>query len=66
MDYLERLATEAGAADPRALAEALALLKEGAIATAQVRGMPEAAATARRIAEGLIAASTRPPPPSAG
>ncbi|MAS43109.1 MAG: TetR family transcriptional regulator [Rhodobacteraceae bacterium] len=66
VDYLERLATEAGAADPRALAEALALLKEGAIATAQVRGMPEAAATARRIAEGLIAASTRPPPPSAG
>ena len=54
VDYLEGLCAQAGAPDPRALAEQLALLKEGAIATAQVRGLPEAARTAKAIAQGLI------------
>ena len=47
---------QAGAEDPAALAEQLALLKEGAIATAQVRGMPVASRTAKAIAETLIPA----------
>ncbi|MBN9671987.1 TetR/AcrR family transcriptional regulator [Roseibium aggregatum] len=54
VEYLERLCAEAGAEDPAALAEQLALLKEGAIATAHVRGMPEAAKAAKSIAEGLL------------
>ncbi len=56
VDYLERLSREAGAADPHELAERLALLKEGAIVTAHVRGMPEAARTAKGIAADLIQA----------
>ena len=54
VDYLTKLCTEAGAADPQGLAEQLALLKEGAIVTAQVRGMPEAAKTAKAMAQGLL------------
>ncbi|MAU51640.1 MAG: TetR family transcriptional regulator [Roseovarius sp.] len=54
VDYLERLCAEAGAADPARLAEELALLKEGAIATAHVRGMPEAARLARDMARRMI------------
>jgi AcrR family transcriptional regulator len=56
VDYLEPLCRQAGAEDPAALAEQLALLKEGAIATAQVRGMPAASRTAKAIAETLIPA----------
>ncbi len=55
VDHLERLCGAAGANDPHALAEKLALLKEGAIATAHVRGMPEASRIAREMAEDLIA-----------
>ncbi|MDP9812257.1 hypothetical protein J2W42_005127 [Rhizobium tibeticum] len=40
VDYLRQLAQAAGAANPEQLAEELALLKEGAIVTAQVRNMP--------------------------
>lgn len=54
VDYLERLCAQAGTRDPRELAEQLALLKEGAIVTAHVRGMHEAARTARRMAEAAI------------
>ncbi len=54
VDYLERLCFEAGAPEPRHLAEQLALLKEGAIATAHVRGMPEAAQISRDMAAGII------------
>lgn len=54
VEYLERLCTEAGARDPRALAQQLALLKEGAIVTAQVCGMPGSAGTARSMAENLL------------
>ncbi|MCK7614688.1 TetR/AcrR family transcriptional regulator [Roseibium sediminicola] len=54
VDHLETLCREAGAKDPQALAEQLALLKEGAIATAHVRGQPQAAQTAKAIAKTLI------------
>jgi len=56
VDHLQKLCEESGAEDPKALAEQLALLKEGAIATAHVRGLPQAARTAKGIAEGLIGA----------
>jgi len=46
-----------GAPEPRHLAEQLALLKEGAIATAQVRAMPEAAQISRDMAAGIIEAA---------
>lgn len=42
---------------PERLAENLALLKEGAIATAHVRNMPEAARLARVMAQTLIGAA---------
>ncbi|MEQ8901748.1 MAG: TetR/AcrR family transcriptional regulator [Roseovarius sp.] len=65
LDYLERLCSEAGASAPRHLAEQLALLKEGAIATAHVRGMPEAAQVAKEMAAGIIqmalAKASQPP-----
>ena len=55
VEYLTRLCTEAGAKQPDRLAEQLALLKEGAIATAHVRSMPkEAVAIARSMAAKLI------------
>lgn len=54
VDYLTELAAAAGAADPKALAEELSLLKEGAIVTAQVRNMPNAAQPAKNIARILI------------
>ena len=53
------LATEFDAADPQQLAEALVLLYDGAVATAQMDKAPEAARTARRTAE-LILDNTRP------
>lgn len=54
VDHLESLCTDAGADAPRDLAEKLALLKEGAIATAHVRGLPEAAQTAKSIAAVML------------
>lgn len=54
VEYLERLCADAGLADPGKVAERLALLKEGAIATAHVRGMPEAAQLAKEMARLLI------------
>lgn len=57
VEYLEKTCAQAGADDPRALAERLALLKEGAIATAHVRGMPEAAGIAKEMAETILAAA---------
>ncbi|GHD42352.1 TetR family transcriptional regulator [Thalassobaculum fulvum] len=59
VEYLERLCAQAGARDPRDLAEQLALLKEGAIVTAHVRGMPESAGIAKRMAVGAIDAALR-------
>lgn len=57
VDYLTKVCADAGARNPSELAEQLALLKEGAIVTAHVRGISEAARTAKTIAEGLIAAA---------
>ena len=57
VEYLEKLCREAGLTDPRTTAEQLALLKEGAIATAQVRNMPEAAQSAKQMARVLLAAA---------
>ncbi len=54
VEYLERLCADAGLADPGKVAERLALLKEGAIASAHVRGMPEAAQLAKEMARLLI------------
>ena len=57
LDYLVELCSAAGAADPVGLAEQLALLKEGAIVTAQVRGLSDAAQIAKSIATGLLDAA---------
>lgn len=54
VDHLVDLANAAGAAEPRKLAEQLALLKEGAIVTAQLRGISDAAQQAKLIASALI------------
>ena len=54
VDHLAQLARAAGAAKPDELAEQLALLKEGAIVTAQVRGLSDAAQQAKTIARCLI------------
>ncbi|SLN34434.1 HTH-type transcriptional regulator YjdC [Roseivivax jejudonensis] len=59
VEYLSKLCTEAGYEAPEIVAERLALLKEGAIATAHVRGMPEAASLARGMAEDLLKAAPR-------
>jgi AcrR family transcriptional regulator len=48
------LATDVGAGDPKQLAEALVLLYDGAVATAQMDKAPAAARTARRTAELVL------------
>lgn len=57
VDYLAGLAKTAGASEPEALAEQLALLKEGAIITAQMRGLTDAAQQAKRVARTVIDAA---------
>lgn len=57
MESLERLCSDAGIPHLEKLAEQLALLKEGAIATAHVRGMPEAAEIAKEMAARMIDAA---------
>ncbi|MCR9111232.1 TetR/AcrR family transcriptional regulator [Marivita sp. XM-24bin2] len=57
VEYLTKLCAEAGVSDPSEVAEKLALLKEGAIVTAHVRGMPEAAKLAKEMARHLLAES---------
>lgn len=57
LDCITDLCDQAGAANPKQLAEELALLKEGAIVTAQVRGMPDAAKIAKTIATALLDAA---------
>lgn len=52
---LERIAAEAGADDPGALARALLLLKEGAIVTAHIGHEDDPAADAKQTAEALLA-----------
>jgi len=57
VDYLAGLARAAGAAEPEVLAEQLALLKEGAIITAQLRGLLNAAQQVKPIARTMIDAA---------
>jgi AcrR family transcriptional regulator len=52
--YLREQAEAAGATDPVALADQVALLLEGAIATAHVRADPNAAARAKELAELVV------------
>ncbi|CDG83310.1 bacterial regulatory s, tetR family protein [Janthinobacterium agaricidamnosum NBRC 102515 = DSM 9628] len=52
--FLRQLATEYGAADPDALADALLILVDGAITVALVTGDTEAASKAQRIARSLL------------
>ena len=52
---LERVAGEAGAENPAALARALLLLKEGAIVTAHIGHEKDPAADAKLVAEGVLA-----------
>lgn len=52
--YIEKLAGDAGAANPHGLAEQLMLLLEGATAIAQVSSAPIAARRAKRAADTLI------------
>ena len=52
--YILDLAESAGVADPKTLADALALLLEGSIVTAQVTGTPDAAQTAKSTAKILV------------
>ena len=54
---LEKIAGEAGAADPKALARQLLLLKEGAIVTAHLGHEIDPAADAKAAAETLLAAA---------
>lgn len=60
LDYLEKLAAAAGAADPKELAFDLNLLAEGAIVTAQIMRTNDAARRAKRAAEILIDAAVGP------
>lgn len=63
VDYLTGLCADAGVDAPHDLAEQLALLKEGAIVTAQVRGKSDSARVAKEMAKLLIDRTTRPGSP---
>jgi AcrR family transcriptional regulator len=56
--YLRKQAEAAGASDPAALADRLALLVEGVFATANVRGPDGVAARAKELAQGLVREAT--------
>jgi len=53
-DYIMELCKQAGAEEPDALADQLALILEGAIVTAQVSQKSDSARTAKRIASQLL------------
>jgi AcrR family transcriptional regulator len=53
-DLFLDLATDAGAADPKQLAQHLVLLYDGAVATSHMDKAPEAAGTARHTAELVL------------
>jgi AcrR family transcriptional regulator len=55
-DLYSGLVREAGAADPGALADALAMLHEGAVVARNVAGAADAALTARGAADTLLTA----------
>ena len=52
--FIAELSAEADVRDPEGLADALALLLEGAIVTAQVAGKPDSAQTAKAVAKVLV------------
>jgi AcrR family transcriptional regulator len=52
--FVRDLAERAGAEDPRALAQELCLVMEGAYVTRQVTGDPRTSAVARRVAEAVL------------
>ena len=54
-DLVAEMATQAGAANPRGLAQELCLVMEGVYVTRHVTGKPETIAIARRIADRIIA-----------
>ena len=56
-NYVADLSKQAGVEDHASLADELCLLLEGAIVTAQVSQNPQAASTAKKMAEKMIAAS---------
>jgi AcrR family transcriptional regulator len=53
-DIVCEIAAQAGAADPRALAQELCMIMEGAYVTRHVTGNPNTMAVARRVAERVI------------
>jgi hypothetical protein len=53
-DLVAEIATEAGASDPRALAQELCLIMEGVYVTRHVSGNPLAVEIARSIARRVI------------
>ncbi|MFK7975713.1 MAG: TetR/AcrR family transcriptional regulator [Halioglobus sp.] len=55
--FVEELAVDANVRDPKALAETLSLILEGAIVTSQVSGNPRSAQTAKAAAKVLIDAA---------
>lgn len=57
--FVREQAVAGGASDPDTLADQISLLFEGATTVAQVTGRPDAATTARGIAEKLIAEQFR-------
>lgn len=59
VDLLERPARDAGAQQPRDLAEQLVVLLDGAMVAVQVHADPAAARPAARAARALLAAHVR-------
>ena len=55
-EFVAELASQAGADDPRAMAQELCLVIEGAYVTRHVTGNPQTAAVARRVGEMILAA----------
>jgi AcrR family transcriptional regulator len=59
--FVQDLATRAGATDPRALAQELCLVMEGAYVTRQVTGDRSTSAVARRVADIVVASHLEKP-----
>ncbi len=59
-DFVQTLAVEAGASDPRGLAQELCMLMEGAYVTRQVTGNKHTIEIARRLARLVIDSRCQP------
>jgi len=59
-DIVCEIAADAGAAEPRALAQELCMIMEGAYVTRHVTGNPNTIAVARRVAERVIGEHLEP------